>query len=413
MRAATVAASTSGSRSTTGSPTAATSPGSGTPTSSCWPARSATWPARAPGPPRWRCASSTPGCRRRRSRSRRRSTRSLDRARRRRRRRALRPAHLHGPARAPHPARQARPRAEGTGRERQAAVWHEVECGGYAADLPVWERLADAADGPVLELGCGTGRVALHLAASRARGLGRRCRRLPARGAPGAGGGAGAFGARRRAPTFGPWTLDRDFELILAPMQLLQMLGSASGAPRGSGAGGGPPRARGPSRGRDRRAPPPPRWTALPLPFPTSGSSTAGSTRAFRSRRVTAGGDLEIHRRRQAVSPDGALSEEEHIGPPRRPGRRRARGRGRDAGPAAGGPARGAAPRTATSAPPSCSWSGPDGAPRRRALPRADEHLRRPRQHPVPAAALRVARDRLLLRRRGAGRAARPGAPTT
>ncbi len=45
-----------------------------------------------------------------------------------------------------------------------AAIWHEVECGGYAADLPVWDRLAATADGPLLELGSGTGRVALRLA---------------------------------------------------------------------------------------------------------------------------------------------------------------------------------------------------------------------------------------------------------
>jgi SAM-dependent methyltransferase len=45
------------------------------------------------------------------------------------------------------------------------AIWHDVECGAYSADLPLWEELADAAgEGPVLELGCGTGRVALHLA---------------------------------------------------------------------------------------------------------------------------------------------------------------------------------------------------------------------------------------------------------
>ena len=46
------------------------------------------------------------------------------------------------------------------------AVWHDVECGGYAADLPAWAELADSAPGPLLELGCGTGRVALHLARS-------------------------------------------------------------------------------------------------------------------------------------------------------------------------------------------------------------------------------------------------------
>jgi len=45
-----------------------------------------------------------------------------------------------------------------------AAIWHDVECGAYAADLPLWEQLAERVEGPVLELGCGTGRVALHLA---------------------------------------------------------------------------------------------------------------------------------------------------------------------------------------------------------------------------------------------------------
>jgi SAM-dependent methyltransferase len=43
-------------------------------------------------------------------------------------------------------------------------VWHDVECGSYEADLPLWEELAAAAPGPVLDVGAGTGRVALHLA---------------------------------------------------------------------------------------------------------------------------------------------------------------------------------------------------------------------------------------------------------
>jgi SAM-dependent methyltransferase len=46
----------------------------------------------------------------------------------------------------------------------EVAIWHDVECGGYEADLPLWEELAERRGGPVLELGCGTGRVALHLA---------------------------------------------------------------------------------------------------------------------------------------------------------------------------------------------------------------------------------------------------------
>ena len=43
-------------------------------------------------------------------------------------------------------------------------MWHDVECGGYVADLPLWRRLAREAGGPVLDVGAGTGRVALDLA---------------------------------------------------------------------------------------------------------------------------------------------------------------------------------------------------------------------------------------------------------
>jgi SAM-dependent methyltransferase len=40
----------------------------------------------------------------------------------------------------------------------------DLDYGGYEADLPLYEDLARACDGPVLELGAGTGRVALRLA---------------------------------------------------------------------------------------------------------------------------------------------------------------------------------------------------------------------------------------------------------
>jgi SAM-dependent methyltransferase len=43
-------------------------------------------------------------------------------------------------------------------------AWHDAECGAYTADLGLWDELARAAPGPVLELGAGSGRVALHLA---------------------------------------------------------------------------------------------------------------------------------------------------------------------------------------------------------------------------------------------------------
>lgn len=45
-----------------------------------------------------------------------------------------------------------------------SAVWHDLECGSYAEDLALWRALADAHGGPILEIGAGTGRVALDLA---------------------------------------------------------------------------------------------------------------------------------------------------------------------------------------------------------------------------------------------------------
>lgn len=46
----------------------------------------------------------------------------------------------------------------------EVVIWHDAECGSYDADLELWRRLAAAADGPVLDVGAGTGRVTLDLA---------------------------------------------------------------------------------------------------------------------------------------------------------------------------------------------------------------------------------------------------------
>jgi SAM-dependent methyltransferase len=43
-------------------------------------------------------------------------------------------------------------------------MFHEVECGRYQADLPLWQELARAAPDGILDVGAGTGRVALPLA---------------------------------------------------------------------------------------------------------------------------------------------------------------------------------------------------------------------------------------------------------
>ncbi|HYH61614.1 MAG TPA: class I SAM-dependent methyltransferase [Solirubrobacterales bacterium] len=45
-----------------------------------------------------------------------------------------------------------------------AVIWHDVENGAYDADFPLWRELASAAGGPILDVGCGTGRVAIELA---------------------------------------------------------------------------------------------------------------------------------------------------------------------------------------------------------------------------------------------------------
>ncbi|WP_028065039.1 class I SAM-dependent methyltransferase [Solirubrobacter soli] len=47
---------------------------------------------------------------------------------------------------------------------RDDVMWHDVECGSYDADMPLWLDLAKQAQDGVLDVGAGTGRVALALA---------------------------------------------------------------------------------------------------------------------------------------------------------------------------------------------------------------------------------------------------------
>jgi SAM-dependent methyltransferase len=115
-------------------------------------------------------------------------------------------------------------------------IWHDVECGGYAADLPLWEELAGRCGGPVLELGCGTGRVALHLArrGHPVYGLDRDPALLAALAERASDFRHSRVGQESAAPVgIEPVQADaRAFELpepvalALAPMQLLQLLAS-------------------------------------------------------------------------------------------------------------------------------------------------------------------------------------------
>jgi SAM-dependent methyltransferase len=98
-------------------------------------------------------------------------------------------------------------------RRDASVLWHEVECGSYAADLPLWEELADEAGGPILDLGCGTGRVASHLArrGHEVLGLDENPSFVASLGTPTAIADARSF------------ELEARFGLILAPMQLVQL----------------------------------------------------------------------------------------------------------------------------------------------------------------------------------------------
>ena len=105
-----------------------------------------------------------------------------------------------------------------------SVAWHDVENGSYDADLFLWRELADAARGPILDLGSGTGRVAADLAASGheivALDADRELLAVLADRTPAV--ETVEADARR-------FELGRAFALVLAPMQLAQILGGPDG----------------------------------------------------------------------------------------------------------------------------------------------------------------------------------------
>lgn len=109
-----------------------------------------------------------------------------------------------------------------------AALWHDVECASYAADLELWRELASERGGPVLDVGCGTGRVALDLAARGHEVLG--VDADPALvAALNERAGATGLAASAIVADARSLVLDRRFPLALLAMQVVQLLGGAPG----------------------------------------------------------------------------------------------------------------------------------------------------------------------------------------
>jgi SAM-dependent methyltransferase len=124
------------------------------------------------------------------------------------------------------------PTSAGAPARSTTVVWHELECGSYAADLPIWRELAalagTGADAqPLLDVGAGTGRVTIDLAA---RGhlltaldrdeelLGALRERV------------GELAIETVCADARSFELDRrDFAVCLVPMQTIQLLGGRAG----------------------------------------------------------------------------------------------------------------------------------------------------------------------------------------
>jgi len=189
------------------------------------------------------------------------------------------------------------------------AIWHDVECAAYVADLDVWRDLAGGVAGPVLDLGCGTGRVALDLAARGHDVTGLDSDRALVEALRSRADAQGLTVATSVADVRS-FELGRRFGLAISPMQVVQLLGGPDG------------RAKMLASVRRHLEPggvfalavanPFDDWSdeesLPPLPDVREQDGWVYSSTPLAVRR--AGDAFVIDRRRQAVSPDGQLEEE-------------------------------------------------------------------------------------------------------
>ena len=189
-------------------------------------------------------------------------------------------------------------------------IWHDTECGGYAADLEAWDRLASGSRGPILELGCGTGRVALHLARrghdvwaidADADLLAATRERATAEG----------LSVRTEQADVRELDLGREFSLAVAAMQFIQMIGAE--ADRADAlrrvAAHLEPGGRLAAAILDGM---PEDLTGAPAPLPDIREVNGRVYSSLPADVIADGPRLELRRLRQEVGADGTMAESEH-----------------------------------------------------------------------------------------------------
>jgi len=108
-------------------------------------------------------------------------------------------------------------------------IWHDLECGSYTLDRPLWRELADRYGDPILDVGAGTGRVAIDLARNghQVTALDADAELVEELGRRAAGTSIETVVADAR-----DFDLGMRFALCIVPMQTIQLLGGSAGRQR-------------------------------------------------------------------------------------------------------------------------------------------------------------------------------------